>query len=246
MDEDEDEDVDMTDYNITDDSVKINIFQDDISGENMDLTPISDINDIDMEDLACFGSGMGIGMGMSGVKVLRLFVGDDSLKEKYSEAVNKHNAMIDEYFDDTSARGDYESGFDLYMPETCSQAINEQCGDYSGTMNRLVTVDFAVKCSMTQGKYVQGYYMYPRSSISKTPFRMANCVGIIDSGYRGNIIGKFDVIYPDYKTAAMDRLTQICAGDLGPFKVEMVSCVEDLDIGALSMRGQGGLGSSGR
>ena len=32
-----------------------------------------------------------------------------------------------------------------------------------------------------------GYYLYPRSSISKTPLILANSVGIIDSGYRGNI-----------------------------------------------------------
>ena len=39
-----------------------------------------------------------------------------------------------------------------------------------------------------------GYYMYPRSSLSKTKLRLANSVGIIDSGYRGNLIGMFDLI----------------------------------------------------
>jgi dUTPase len=29
------------------------------------------------------------------------------------------------------------------------------------------------------------FYIVPRSSISKTPFRLANCEGIIDAGYRG-------------------------------------------------------------
>ena len=37
-----------------------------------------------------------------------------------------------------------------------------------------------------------GYYSYPRSSISKTPLLLANNVGIIDSGYRGNIKVAFD------------------------------------------------------
>ena len=32
------------------------------------------------------------------------------------------------------------------------------------------------------------YYLYPRSSISKTPLRMSNSTGIIDAGYRGEII----------------------------------------------------------
>ena len=38
--------------------------------------------------------------------------------------------------------------------------------------------------------------MYPRSSIYKTPLRLANNTGIIDSGYRGNLMGAFDNISP--------------------------------------------------
>ena len=56
-----------------------------------------------------------------------------------------------------------------------------------------VMVDHKVKCSMKLydpligiEKYV-GYYLYSRSSTPvKTP-RLANGVGVIDSGYRGNI-----------------------------------------------------------
>ena len=42
--------------------------------------------------------------------------------------------------------------------------------------------------------YYVSYYLYPRSSVStKTPLRLANSVGIIDSGYRGNIKAVFDI-----------------------------------------------------
>ena len=34
------------------------------------------------------------------------------------------------------------------------------------------------------------YYLVPRSSISNTPFIMANSIGIIDAGYRGFIKAK--------------------------------------------------------
>ena len=34
------------------------------------------------------------------------------------------------------------------------------------------------------------YYLYPRSSLSKTSFQLANSVGIIDAGYRGNLMAK--------------------------------------------------------
>ena len=40
---------------------------------------------------------------------------------------------------------------------------------------------------MMRYKSQRDFYVYPRSSISKTPLRMANSVGIIDSGYRGNL-----------------------------------------------------------
>ena len=31
----------------------------------------------------------------------------------------------------------------------------------------------------------KAYYLFPRSSISKTPLRLANSIGLIDGGYRG-------------------------------------------------------------
>ena len=37
----------------------------------------------------------------------------------------------------------------------------------------------------------------PRSSISKTPLRMSNSVGLIDGGYRGEIMASVDNISDD-------------------------------------------------
>ena len=39
-----------------------------------------------------------------------------------------------------------------------------------------------------------GYFLFPRSSISKTPLRMANSIGLIDAGYRGEIMAVCDNI----------------------------------------------------
>ena len=52
------------------------------------------------------------------------------------------------------------------------------------------------------------YYLYPRSSISKTPLRLCNSVGIIDAGYRGNIMAFVDNIDEDYDLGT--RLFQLC------------------------------------
>lgn len=36
--------------------------------------------------------------------------------------------------------------------------------------------------------------LFPRSSICSTDVRLANSVGVIDSDYRGEIVGKFDIL----------------------------------------------------
>jgi len=103
----------------------------------------------------------------------------------------------------------------------------------------------------TGKSYNTGYYMYPRSSISKIPLRLANNVGIIDAGYRGHLIGMFDVLLSynnknisgDYFGNKYDRYLQICSPGLEPIIVEIVERKEDL--GNLTIRGDGGFGSSG-
>jgi dUTP pyrophosphatase len=86
--------------------------------------------------------------------------------------------------------------------------------------------------------------LYPRSSIYKSPVRLANSVGIIDSGYRGHICGVFDLrCTPPIKVNAMERYVQLCAGTLEPFTVTVVDTIEEL--GMNTRRGDGGFGSTG-
>lgn len=97
-----------------------------------------------------------------------------------------------------------------------------------------------------------GYYLYPRSSIVKTSMRLANSVGIIDSGYRGEIMAVVDKhgTSNDWKTVLKrdckqyDRLFQICAGNLKPFRVEIVD--NESELSSMTERGCGGFGSTGR
>jgi dUTP pyrophosphatase len=90
--------------------------------------------------------------------------------------------------------------------------------------------------------------MYPRSSISKTILRLANATGIIDSGYRGHLMGMFDLINlsenEEYVIEKYDRLLQICAPGLVPIVVEVVNTIAEL--GSQTERGAGGFGSTGR
>ena len=109
-----------------------------------------------------------------------------------------------------------------------------------------------IKCGMsifdtrTEKWKPTGYYSYPRSSISKTPLMLANSVGIIDSGYRGPIIGAFrntsNLIQEPYVVEQNARLLQLCAPDLRPIIVELV----DESFFETTERGEGGFGSTGR
>ena len=84
------------------------------------------------------------------------------------------------------------------------------------------------------------YYLHCRSSISKTPLRLANSVGIIDAGYRGNIMAIVDnMSEEEYKIPSGTRLFQICAPNLEPISMQVVNSLSE------TSRGTGGFGSTG-
>jgi dUTP pyrophosphatase len=90
-----------------------------------------------------------------------------------------------------------------------------------------------------------GFYIYPRSSIYKTPLRLANSVGIIDAGYRGHIIAMFDKNINESLVTVKrgERLVQICAPSLMPI---VPILVDEYDINFGTGRGTGGFGSTGK
>ena len=84
------------------------------------------------------------------------------------------------------------------------------------------------------------YYLYPRSSTSKTPIRLSNSIGIIDAGYRGNIKAFVDNIdQEDYLIEGGSRLFQICSAVLHPITMNIVNSLSE------TSRGGGGFGSTG-
>ena len=141
-----------------------------------------------------------------------------------------------------------DSGFDIFMP-------NDGIHYLSDTKNTMVRIDGArflglgLKCCMLKKGVPCGYYLYPRSSISKTKMRLANSVGIIDAGYRGEIIAAVDTIgvYGSEETLGgirkYDRYFQICAPNLSPFSVRIVDSEDEL---GQTERGCGGFGSTGK
>lgn len=81
----------------------------------------------------------------------------------------------------------------------------------------------------------------PRSSTgAKTPLRLSNSVGLIDSGYRGEL----GVLYDNtsevpYEIKAGDRIAQLLVMPNYRFQAKVVESLEDSD------RGEGGFGSTG-
>ena len=83
--------------------------------------------------------------------------------------------------------------------------------------------------------------LFPRSSISKTNLRLCNSVGVIDSGYRGEIILKFDRRgFVDDTYNVGDRVGQLM---ILPLPSIQFFEVDDLSSTA---RNSNGFGSSGR
>jgi len=161
---------------------------------------------------------------------LKIHVENPELKQVYINASLLHNNKL-------TASEHLDAGFDIFSPNAVEISTNRY------------KLDFEIKCSATMisnthSPFNTGYYMYPRSGLSKTNFRLANSVGIIDSGYRGNLMGVFDILENNQSLCKHDRLIQICAPALVPIYVEVVDVFEDL--GKKTERGGGGFGSSGR
>ena len=125
-----------------------------------------------------------------------------------------------------------DSGLDIFCPEDIIIGPGE-------TMK----IDLQIQCEALHDNIENNnvsYYLYPRSSIIKTPLRLANSVGIIDAGYRGNIIACVDNIKNyEFKIEKGSRLFQICGPTLEPIEIRVVNELSN------SQRGSGGFGSTG-
>lgn len=102
----------------------------------------------------------------------------------------------------------------------------------------------------------EGYVglVFPRSSIAKKDIVLSNCVGVIDSGYRGEIMAKFkptnyfneyagerEAECPEDATiyGIGDRIAQLIIMPIPEVEFDVVSTLSDSD------RGKGGYGSTG-
>ncbi len=119
-----------------------------------------------------------------------------------------------------------DAGLDLFIPEEITIPPHET-----------VPLPLSISCE-SEGNIP--YLMIPRSSISKTPLRMSNSIGLIDGGYRGELTAFCDNISDEsYTVKVGQRLFQIVAMDGSPIELTLVDELSD------SSRGEGGFGSTG-
>ena len=86
--------------------------------------------------------------------------------------------------------------------------------------------------------------IFPRSSVRKTRLMLSNCVGVVDSGYRGELQATFNKVNQnsqaenDYKVG--DRIAQIMIIPHPEVEFTEVDELSDTE------RGEGGFGSTGK
>ena len=159
-----------------------------------------------------------VGVGLISVLIYVLNALSQSIKVKIKKVTE--SAVIP-----TKAHAT-DAGYDLY-----ADSIGyDDCGN--------VVYGTGVAVEIPQG-YVG--FVFPRSSIARTGLILSNAVGVIDSGYRGEIMAKFrraQVPAEEYKLG--ERIAQLIILPYPDVKFDVVDKLSDSD------RGAGGYGSSGK
>ena len=239
-------DSDSFDYNhYIDNNININNYNDDNNNDNNDSELGSSVCLNGFDNFDSFDN-------FDNFNHYKLYIYIDpvvssTIKTMYKENAEKNNTQVDLYLTSSNNNNNnnnnndicFDAGFDIICPE-----------DLISYGTHSLLVDYQIKCCMTMNNKYVGYYLYSRSSTPlKTPLRLANSVGIIDSGYRGNIKALFDnnsnFEFTEYNLNAGDRYLQICPPNLQyPIKVYIVDTIQEL--GKETLRGTGGFGSTGK
>ena len=83
--------------------------------------------------------------------------------------------------------------------------------------------------------------LFPRSSVYRHQLQLANGVGVIDAGYRGEVMLKYRIVQPHISRYGIgDRVGQLVVLELPKVSIEEVGELDGSD------RGDGGFGSTGK
>lgn len=171
------------------------------------------------------------------VDIQRMYTLHLYVPEQY---LNVYTTHVERWLEQQNDRGQYfDAGFDLLLLEP----VEGSCWN-TVKVNHKVAAKMVYQSGATETPVC--YYMYPRSSLSKTRFRLANSVGIIDAGYRGHLIAKVDTMpYNDLDMHLSSNKCyfQLCAPDLGRITNVVIHSESELN-NEVTSRGTGGFGST--
>ena len=170
--------------------------------------------------------------------------------EVHIEPVEGYESVVNEYYRSHGTFHKGDAGLDLFCVETVAvpkRAISVKI-PLGIRVEAFYPWTFSVKddrwtCSKNYPRrQPASFYLFPRSSTGlKTPIRLSNSVGIIDSSFRGHLMAIVDNISDEPFTLKKgERYFQICTPTLGPIVCELV----ETSLSRTS-RGKGGLGSTG-
>jgi dUTP pyrophosphatase len=136
----------------------------------------------------------------------------------------------DNFYKNHSTFNKNDSGIDLFFPEKILVKAGE---------TKLISLKINIQMWNNNNNKYEASFLLPRSSIYKTPLRMANSLGLIDSEYTGEIKVAIDNIKNyDYTINKGDRLFQIIHPSTEPLNIQLVDKLRE------TTRGDKGFGST--
>ena len=141
--------------------------------------------------------------------------------------IKPRNELISKMYQNHGQFHDGDAGLDLFIVQ--KQTIKA---------GKTARINLGISCENLENK---PFMLMPRSSIAKTPLRLSNSIGLIDAGYRGEIMAAVDNIKNiPFALEVGQRLFQLVGMDGSEINFELV---ENLST---SSRGSGGFGSTGK
>ena len=139
----------------------------------------------------------------------------------------------EDLYDEVKITHQGDSGIDLFFPEELTIHAGE---------TKLVNLKIKSQMFDSVENYnTISYDLRARSSIYKTPLRIANSAGLIDAGYTGNIMVALDNIKDfDYTIKRGQSWVQLVAGDLKPIITKKIIQLQE------TTRGDQGFGSTNK
>ena len=143
-------------------------------------------------------------------------------------------------YENHSTFHDGDSGLDLFVVNDIVIQPGQTVLVDTGIQCQSRSFDWCIK-HWFSGRFYKyhSYLLMPRSSISKTPLIMRNSIGLIDSGYVGNIKAPlYNTSSEPFELKRGERYVQLVNSNLDAVSLQLVDKHRD------TSRGQGGFGST--